>query len=112
MSYERNNIRKMLGYSSGEQPVSADSIKLNTNENPYPPSPHVLKAGTEFQYNNLRLYPDGNADGLRRAISQLHSVSPTNVLATRGGDELLRLLVTTNTRYHYYHCATTRASYF
>mgnify|MGYP002848139226 FL=1 len=85
----------MMGYSSGEQPGSADSIKLNTNENPYPPSPKVLKAGTKFQYNNLRLYPDGNADGLRRAISQLHSVSPTNVLATRGGDELLRLLVTT-----------------
>ena len=95
MNYERNNIRKMMGYSSGEQPGSAESIKLNTNENPYPPSPNVLKAGTQFQYNNLRLYPDGNAGGLRRAISQLHSVSPTNVLATRGGDELLRLLVTT-----------------
>ena len=93
MSYERNNIRKMMGYSSGEQPGSADSIKLNTNENPYPPSPQVLKAGTKFQYNNLRLYPDGNADGLRDAISQFHSLSPTNVLATRGGDELLRLLI-------------------
>ena len=55
----------MMGYSSGEQPGSADSIKLNTNENPYPPSPKVLKAGTKFRYNNLRLYPDGNADGNR-----------------------------------------------
>ena len=45
MSYERNNIRKMLGYSSGEQSSSADGIKLNTNENPYPPSPNAVDAG-------------------------------------------------------------------
>ena len=95
MSYERDNIRKMLGYSSGEQPISADSVKLNTNENPYPPSPNVLEAGTNFQYKKLRLYPDGNSDGLREAISQLHTVKQKNVIATRGGDELLRLLVTT-----------------
>ena len=95
MSYERNNISKMLGYSSGEQPISADSIKLNTNENPYPPSPSAIDAGKNFQYENLRLYPDGNSDDLREAVSELHAVSPKNVIATRGGDELLRLLITT-----------------
>ena len=95
MSYERNNIRKMLGYSSGEQASSAESIKLNTNENPYPPSPNALEAAKNFQYKNLRLYPDGNSDDLRDAISQLHALSPANVIATRGGDELLRLLITT-----------------
>ena len=95
MSYERNNIRKMLGYSSGEQSSSADSIKLNTNENPYPPSPNAIDAGRNFKYKNLRLYPDGNSDDLREAISQLHAVKPTNVIATRGGDELLRLVITT-----------------
>ena len=95
MSYERNNIRKMLGYSSGEQSSSADSIKLNTNENPYPPSPNAVDAGRNFQYKNLRLYPDGNSDDLREAVSQLHAVNPANVIATRGGDELLRLVITT-----------------
>ena len=95
MSYERNNIRKMLGYSSGEQSSSADSIKLNTNENPYPPSPNAIDAGRNFQYKNLRLYPDGNSDDLREAVSQLHAVNPANVIATRGGDELLRLVITT-----------------
>ncbi len=93
--YERPHIAAMTGYVSGEQPDDADTIKLNTNENPYPPSPHVATALSTFDVTALRRYPAPNADAFRAAAAHLHAVQPTQVLATHGGDELLRLALTT-----------------
>ena len=57
--YLRPNIRAMAGYTPGEQPQTADYVKLNTNENPYPPSPRALEAMSELlRTDRLRKYPD------------------------------------------------------
>lgn len=95
MNFERSNVRQMQGYSSGEQPESADVIKLNTNENPYPPGPAVAAALAGLRAEDLRRYPPPTALPLRHALARLHGVQPDNVLVTNGGDELLRLLLAT-----------------
>ena len=96
MSYERDNIRRMHGYSWGEQPdADSDVIKLNTNENPYPPSPQVDHALRDMQGAALRTYPPPTAAPLRTAIAKHHGLSADNVLVTNGGDEALRLAITT-----------------
>ena len=74
MSYERDNIRRMRGYTSGEQPDGDDVIKLNTNENPYPPSPAVGAALKEFRSATLRRYPQPTADRFRALAAQRHGV--------------------------------------
>ena len=63
------NIRKVVPYVPGEQPNKANMIKLNTNENPYPPAPGVEKAMHEFDTDRLRLYPDPTAHVLVKAIA-------------------------------------------
>ena len=95
MTYERNNIRAMEGYSYGEQPTDRDVIKLNTNENPYPPTPQIRSTLKNFDIDLLRRYPDPTADGLRRLVASRFNVTADNVLVTNGGDEGLRLAVTT-----------------
>ncbi len=95
MNYERANIRRMTGYVSGEQPEDPAAIKLNTNENPYPASPKVQDVLDNFDVDTLRRYPPATADHFRRAAAELHGVNPENIMATRGGDELLRLMITT-----------------
>ncbi|HCG71439.1 MAG TPA: histidinol-phosphatase, partial [Gammaproteobacteria bacterium] len=70
--YQRPNIQQMQGYSSGEQPQDGQSIKLNTNENPYPPSPAVTKALAAFAVDQLRVYPQPDARMLRQAIADHH----------------------------------------
>jgi len=95
MSYERDNIAKMTGYASGEQPDDADTIKLNTNENPWPPSPAVEEALRGLPATALRRYPPPLADGFRDIAAARHRVSRESIIATRGGDELLRLVITT-----------------
>ena len=97
MSFERDNIHKMAGYSYGEQPADDTVVKLNTNENPYPPSPAVQSALADFEIETLRRYPPALANEFRAAAAKLHSVTIDNIIATRGGDELLRLLFTTFT---------------
>ena len=67
-SYFRPEIDAMSGYVPGEQPKMADLVKLNTNENPYPPSPKVREVLTNFPYERLRRYPDPMADALRDDI--------------------------------------------
>lgn len=93
--YERDNIRRMTGYTWGEQPSDAEVIKLNTNENPYPPSPAVAAALKDFDVARLRRYPPPLADGFREQAAAVHGVDRDWLIATNGGDELLRLLVTT-----------------
>ena len=99
MSYERPDISRMQGYSYGEQIANSSTapelVKLNTNENAYPPSPSVAKALTEFDTSKLRTYPNALADPFRAAAATLHGLSIGNVMATNGGDEALRLAITT-----------------
>lgn len=95
MSFERNNIRAMTGYTSGEQPSDADTIKLNTNENPYPPGPAVEQALRAIQVQSLRRYPPPTAAQLRASLAHLHKVGSDNIVVTNGGDELLRLVLAT-----------------
>lgn len=95
MTYERTNIRAMQGYTWGEQPQQADVIKLNTNENPYPAPKAVADALAAINVEDLRRYPQPFADGFRDMAAALHGVSRDNILATNGGDELLRLAITT-----------------
>lgn len=95
MSYERSNIRRMEGYTWGEQPSQQQVIKLNTNENPYPATAAVAAALRGIQVESLRRYPQPFANGFRDVAAQVHGVSRDNIMATNGGDELLRLAITT-----------------
>lgn len=95
MSYERENIRLMSGYLPGEQPDDPKIIKLNTNENPYPPSSNVSKALSHFDIGELRRYPPPAASAFRELAARKLGVKPNEVLVTNGGDEALRLAVTT-----------------
>src|SRR5690554_528191 len=95
MSYERSNIAAMQGYTWGEQPQQKDVIKLNTNENPYPAPAAVANELAALNVADLRRYPPPFADEFRDAAAALHGVSRGNVIATNGGDELLRLAITT-----------------
>ncbi len=95
MSYERAAIARMQGYSWGEQPEDPRTIKLNTNENPYPPSPAVGQALAAFDPQQLRRYPNPTASKFRNLAAAHFGLQPAQVLATNGGDELLRLAFTT-----------------
>jgi histidinol-phosphate aminotransferase len=90
--FVRPNIARMAGYLPGEQPQSGGFIKLNTNENPYPPSPRVKSALVEAVSDRLRLYPDPMATGFRKVAAQLHGVDPDMVLAGNGSDDLLTIV--------------------
>ncbi|MFO7869844.1 MAG: histidinol-phosphate transaminase [Kiritimatiellia bacterium] len=93
-TYVKNSIRKMKGYTPGEQPPGDDLIKLNTNENPYPPSPKVQKVLEGLKTEALRKYPDPACTALRRSIADLHGVSAEAVIIGNGSDEILALCAT------------------
>lgn len=84
-------IRELQGYVPGEQPREARLVKLNTNENPYPPSPRVRAALKEAADGPLQRYPSPLADPLREAAASVYGVSPEHVLAGNGSDELLAI---------------------
>ena len=90
--FVRPNIASMAGYVPGEQPQNGGFIKLNTNENPYPPSPNVKEALAEAVSDRLRLYPDPMAAEFRGVAAQLHGVDPATVLAGNGSDDLLTII--------------------
>jgi histidinol-phosphate aminotransferase len=81
--------RDLHPYVPGEQPRIADLVKLNTNENPYPPSPKALEAIRAAANEALRLYPDHEAKALRAALAAYHGVTPENVFVGNGSDEVL-----------------------
>lgn len=83
-----DRIRSLEPYSPGEQPI-APSIKLNTNENPYPPSPEVMKALRSAVDADLRRYPDPDGKALKRTIARMHDVAEANVFLGNGSDEVL-----------------------
>ena len=91
--YFRSNIGAMLGYLPGEQPRDGGYIKLNTNENPYPPSPRVLAALKKAVDPMLRLYPEPLCDSLRAVAASTYGVKAENIIAGNGSDELLSLLM-------------------
>ncbi len=95
MGHERPNIARMHGYTPGKQPATSDTIKLNTNENPYPPSPAVMRALQNIAPEALRRYPEPSAERFRTLAAQTHGVSPEQIVAVNGGDELLRMAITT-----------------
>ncbi len=92
MSLFRENIQRMKGYVPGEQPQEPGFIKLNTNENPYPPSPKVIAALKESASSLLRLYPDPLAAKLREKAAQVWGTKPRRILVGNGSDELLSII--------------------
>jgi histidinol-phosphate aminotransferase len=84
-------VRELHPYVYGEQPKIKGLIKLNTNENPYPPSPKVLAAVKAAVDGRLRLYPSPTAQGLREKLAKLHHCHADNIIVGNGSDELLAL---------------------
>lgn len=94
--YAREAIRKIGGYVPGEQPQGLKRlVKLNTNENPYPPSPKVAAALANFDYTRLRLYPDPGATELRKTAATVYGVKPEQIVCGNGSDELLTIALRT-----------------
>ena len=83
------NFRKVEPYVPGEQPKLDTMIKLNTNENPYPPAPGVLQAMKEFDVDKLRLYPDDKSDILVGALADYYQVDKNQVFVGVGSDDVL-----------------------
>jgi histidinol-phosphate aminotransferase len=95
MGYSRENIESAEGYTPGFQPAQTDVTKLNTNENPYPPSPRVVEAARRAAAHDLHLYPDPMAGALRAKAAQVYGVPAEQILAGNGSDELLTMLIRT-----------------
>jgi histidinol-phosphate aminotransferase len=82
-------VRRLTPYIPGEQPKLSHLVKLNTNENPYGPSPRVLDAIRAELSDALRLYPDPNAERLKQAIADYYGITPAQVFVGNGSDEVL-----------------------
>lgn len=95
MSYARPNIARIAGYTPGEQPKGQRLTKLNTNENPYPPSPAVIDALRNFPAERLKLYPVPGADGVREAAAELFGIDSKQVICGNGSDDLLTIALRT-----------------
>jgi len=92
-AFIRPLVRDLHPYVPGEQPKIKGLIKLNTNENPYPPSPRVLSAIKAATDGRLRLYPNPTAQALREKLAKLHGCKPENIIVGNGSDELLAMAV-------------------
>jgi len=86
-------VRRLEAYVPGEQPKISALVKLNTNENPYPPSPKVLAAVRRAVDGRLRLYPNPTSQPLRERLARLHGTTPAHVFVGNGSDECLALAV-------------------
>lgn len=93
MNLIRPLVRELHPYVPGEQPKMKGLIKLNTNENPYPPSPRVLRAVRAATDVRLRLYPNPSAQALREKLAKFHHCAPENIIVGNGSDELLAMAV-------------------
>ena len=85
------NIRKVVPYTPGEQPSQPGMIKLNTNENPYPPAPGVRKAMEEMQEERFRLYPDPTSAVLTHALAEFYHRDPEQFFVGVGSDDVLAM---------------------
>ena len=90
--YVLPHIKKLQAYTPGFQPKEDGWVKINTNENPYPPSPSVEAAIRDALGDSLRLYPDPRSSELRSEIANLHGLDACNVIVGNGSDDLLNLL--------------------
>lgn len=91
MKMWENNIRKVSPYVPGEQPQGNDIIKLNTNENPYPPSPGVFQAHRETEVDKFARYPDPSAHELVSALEDYYGLCPGQVFVGVGSDDVLSM---------------------
>ena len=91
MSSWRDNLRSIEPYVPGEQPNLPDMIKLNTNENPYPPSPKLEQVMKDFALDSLRLYPDPASTDLVKAIAHRYQVGEDQVFLGVGSDDVLAI---------------------
>ncbi|MCQ4318440.1 histidinol-phosphate transaminase [Stutzerimonas zhaodongensis] len=82
-------VKDLVPYVPGEQPKLTNLVKLNTNENPYGPSPRAIAAMQTELNDNLRLYPDPNGERLKRAVADYYGVQPAQVFVGNGSDEVL-----------------------
>ncbi len=89
----RQNVQEMSGYTPGEQLNDPDIVKLNTNENPYPPSPRVFEAiQAAMTGDKLRKYPQPTGDAFRKAAGRVLGVDPDSILIGNGSDDILTIL--------------------
>ena len=91
MAAWEENVRKVVPYTPGEQPNCPGIVKLNTNENPYPPAPGVLRALHEVDGDALRRYPDPTVGKLVKALADYHGLSSAQVFAGVGSDDVLAM---------------------
>lgn len=95
LEFVRPSVQALAAYTPGEQPQDRRYIKLNTNENPYPPSPRVLEAVRASVGDDTRLYPDPLANALRDKAAQVYGLTRDHVLAGNGSDDLLAIIIRT-----------------
>jgi histidinol-phosphate aminotransferase len=89
MGYFRDTIENMDGYTPGFQPKNPEAVKLNTNENPYPPSPKAMEVVGKIADFQLRRYPDPMGGAFRQAASKVFGLPEDHIICVNGGDELL-----------------------
>lgn len=90
--FYNENTRRLVPYVAGEQPQNMDLIKLNTNENPYRPSPLIEERIKNFDFYKLRLYPNGEGEVVKKAASKYYKIPQEKVFAGNGSDEILGFL--------------------
>ena len=86
-----SGVRRVVPYVPGEQPKNTDVIKLNTNENPYPPAPEVRQILDTFDVSRMRLYPTPDAAVLTEAIAERYGVAPSQVFVGVGSDDVISM---------------------
>lgn len=89
MKFASDLVRNITPYTPGEQPQDKKYIKLNTNENPFPPSPEIKALLEEFDIDRLKLYPDPEAKRLRATLGQAYGLDIENIFVGNGSDEVL-----------------------
>ncbi len=87
----RDNVRRVVPYVAGEQPNWPDMVKLNTNENPYPPAPGAAEVLKNMNTEQMRLYPDPTAGDLVKAIAAYYGVDPEQVFVGVGSDDVIAM---------------------
>ena len=87
----KNNLRNIEPYIPGEQPKTTGIIKLNANENPYPPSPKAADALGSYPKEQLRLYPDSQGQCLKKALAAYHHVEENQIFIGNGSDEVIAM---------------------
>src|SRR3954470_8795906 len=94
--FVRANVRQMDGYTPGEQPSAGERVvKLNTNENPFPPSPKVMQAIREVEPEMLRRYPSPTAERFCESAARVHGIEKQMILCGNGSDDVLAIALKT-----------------